>query len=75
MRFSHPWALFSPNRLLMRSNFVYFSDSHTVDRLCNICNENTRSDTTLSQQLEIMFFNSSPTEALYNIEVSWLIDA
>jgi hypothetical protein len=54
----------------MRSNFVYFSDSHTVDRLCNICNENTRSDTTLSQQLEIMFFNSSPTEALYNIEVS-----
>ncbi|XP_071163274.1 ubiquitin carboxyl-terminal hydrolase 9X-like isoform X2 [Mytilus edulis] len=47
------------------------ADSHTVDRLCNICNENTRSDTTLSQQLEIMFFNSSPTEALYNIEVAY----
>ncbi|OWF40886.1 probable ubiquitin carboxyl-terminal hydrolase FAF-X isoform X2 [Mizuhopecten yessoensis] len=47
------------------------ADTHTVDKLRSICAENTRSETSLSQQLELMFFNSSTTQTLYNIEVCY----
>lgn len=33
--------------------------------------ENSRTDGTISQGLEAMLFNNSPTQALYNAEVSY----
>ncbi|KAK3094503.1 hypothetical protein FSP39_002606 [Pinctada imbricata] len=47
------------------------ADVDTVDRLKSICSENSRGPTNYSQTLELMFFNSSPTQALYNVEVAY----
>ncbi|KAK3596917.1 hypothetical protein CHS0354_031696 [Potamilus streckersoni] len=47
------------------------ADSHIVERFRNICVEHVKSGAGVSQVLESMFFNSSPTEVVYNIEVSY----
>lgn len=46
------------------------ADVHTVDVFRSICSEHVRSGGTgVSHLLEALFFNSSPTQVLYNIEV------
>ena len=48
------------------------ADAHSVDLFRSICSEHVRSGATgVSHVLDSMFFNSSPTQVLYNIEV-WL---
>ena len=46
------------------------ADAHTVDRFRTVCSEHVRSGAAgVSTPLDAMFFNSSPTQVLYNIEV------
>lgn len=46
------------------------ADAHTVDMFRIVCLEHVRSGATgVSHLLDAMFFNSSPTQVLYNIEV------
>ncbi|KAL4220567.1 putative ubiquitin carboxyl-terminal hydrolase FAF-X [Mactra antiquata] len=47
-------------------------DTSSKEKFKTICSEHVRSTGTgTSQQLEAMFFNSSPTQVLYNIEVAY----
>ncbi|XP_052783474.1 probable ubiquitin carboxyl-terminal hydrolase FAF-X isoform X2 [Mya arenaria] len=47
------------------------ADSGTKEKLRTMCSEHARTGTGVSQQLETMFFNSSPSQVLYNIEVAY----
>ncbi|XP_053404353.1 probable ubiquitin carboxyl-terminal hydrolase FAF-X isoform X2 [Mercenaria mercenaria] len=49
------------------------ADASSKEKFRTICSEHVRSvtGTGMSQQLEAMFFNSSPTQVLYNIEVAY----
>ncbi|XP_059175144.1 probable ubiquitin carboxyl-terminal hydrolase FAF-X isoform X4 [Physella acuta] len=49
------------------------ADVHTVKTFTTICCEGASSDQPVSAALENMFFNSSTTQALYNIEVCYAL--
>lgn len=46
------------------------ADAHTIEKFRHVCVEHVRTGATgVSHLLDAMFFNSSPTQVLYNIEV------
>ncbi|KAK3589909.1 hypothetical protein CHS0354_034922 [Potamilus streckersoni] len=47
------------------------ADSHILEKFQIICAEHVKSGSGVSLALESMFFNASPTEVLYNIEVAY----
>lgn len=46
------------------------SDKHTIQKLCSVCSADNRGEGTISPGLEAMLFSNSPTQVLYNVEVS-----
>lgn len=46
------------------------SDKHTTQKLSSVCTAENRGEGTNCPGLEAMFFNNSPTQVLYNVEVS-----
>ena len=46
------------------------SDKHTIQKLCSVCSTDNRGEGTISPGLEAMLFSNSPTQVLYNVEVS-----
>jgi ubiquitin carboxyl-terminal hydrolase 9/24 len=45
------------------------ADRHTIQKLSQVCSPETRGEGIVSSGLEAMFFNNSPTQSLYNVEV------
>ena len=56
--------------LVMSTRCCHVSDKHTIQKLCSVCSAENRGEGTISPGLESMLFNSSPTQVLYNVEVS-----
>ncbi|XP_025080256.1 LOW QUALITY PROTEIN: probable ubiquitin carboxyl-terminal hydrolase FAF-X [Pomacea canaliculata] len=49
------------------------ADAHTMEKLRNVCRENNRVDGSIAPGLEAMLFNNSPTQVLYNVEVTYCL--
>ncbi|XP_052214421.1 probable ubiquitin carboxyl-terminal hydrolase FAF-X [Dreissena polymorpha] len=47
------------------------ADSATKESFKTVCADHARKGSSMSQQLEAMFFNTSPTQVIYNIEVAY----
>ncbi|BFZ00611.1 hypothetical protein BsWGS_03650 [Bradybaena similaris] len=58
---------------IMPAVFFFASDVHTVKKFTTICSEGANSEQSMSLPLETMFFNSSTTQTLYNIEVCYAL--
>ena len=49
----------------------YIADTHVVEQVKNLCEENSKTgNKTNSPDLESLFFSQSPSQVLYNLEVS-----